>query len=319
MTCDHFRFSAGTPGITELGLGVAAMVYARLGFAVLPLDRGGKRPHRMLGREGGVYNATTGSGQIEHWWRADPAANIGVATGSVSKLVVVDLDVKAGNDGPGSWAQFLRGCPPDQLPRSPLVHTPSGGQHAWLRTPDHATPVPERPGILPGVDVKGDGGLVVAPPSMQLIMPVTRDREQSGAQPVPVAYSWAGGTCPCEAPPAPGWLLPWLASAPATGQPGQVAGDDLDVGQLTQTGAPVGERNRTYYRLACSLFRKLGTSGPGPAVVIESVRRAWQAGDTNGMPWSEILVICESARRFIERQQASEEALYNRYAGWFRN
>lgn len=308
--CGHFRFTSDTPGIDEYGLGLAAMMYARLGFAVLPLDRGGKRPHRMLGREGGVYNATTGSGQILGWWKQDPAANIGVATGSRSKLAVVDIDVKNA-DGRASWDRFGQETGL-HWPYGPYVTTPSGGYHMWVRIDDE---VPERPGILPGVDVKGDGGLVVAPPSHQLVQP--DGREGGRTDPIPVPYTWAG--CPCEAPAAPPWLLSWLASAPASGQPGAgspAAGLDSD--ELIAHGAPVGERNATYYRLACKMYRTHGTQGPGAAYVLDTVMTAWRNGDTSGMPEREIRVICESARRFIAKQVAHEEELYQRYSGWFR-
>jgi hypothetical protein len=71
-------------------------------------------------------------------------------------------------------------------------------------------------------------------------------------------------------------------------------------------GAPIGERNKTLYRLACSRYRRHGTSGPGAALVLEELRRAWLAGDTMGMGWREVETIAWSARCFIERAEAAE-------------
>lgn len=314
MDCGHFRYAQDTPGLTELGLGVPALEYARLGFGVIPLDRGGKRPHRMLGRDGGIYHASTSPRLITDWWTADPAANIGVATGRASQLAVVDLDVKNGNNGMAVLSSFLHEHRLDWPKGGPVAATPSGGQHCWLWWPWTDYAVPERPGILPGVDIKGDGGLVVVPPSMQLVQPLARPGDQRGAEAVPVGYRWVAG-CPCQMAVVPRWMPSWMSCAPATGK--HEAGGpepDLDAGQIMETGVPVGERNRTLYRLACSLYRRQGTTGPNASWVVDQVRRAWQAGDTTGMPWREILVICESARRFIERQVANEEAAYQRYA-----
>jgi hypothetical protein len=324
--CGHFDFTAATPRIAELGLGVAALRYAELGCSVVPLVRGGKRPHRMLpfereaGGGNGVHHASGSPVVTEGRWLIDPAANIGVAAGSRSSLLVVDLDVKNGQDGPGVFSQFLLQYGlrlPDPLP---WVRTPSGGVHLWFRTPvRHApdgspwpVPVPERPGILPGVDVKGDGGLVVAPPSMALVTPASRPGEHAGAgEQVPVPYTWQG--CPCQAPPAPSWLLHWAATAPAaTGQAaGAGTGGIPELAELKSTGIPRGQRNTVLYRLACSLYRRLP-----PERVIAELREVRQAGDQSDMSDRELGVIAESDRRFIERQVRQETMLAERAAGW---
>lgn len=316
--CGHFRFDAGDPDAVRLGMGAAALVYQRLGYAVLPLARGAKKPHRMLPYDpgtarNGVHWATTDPEAVEWAWSQDPAANAGVATGLCSHLVVLDLDVKKGHDGPGELRRFLAASALYLDPDAPLVRTPSGGWHVWLRWPQNWGPVPERPGILPGVDVKGEGGLVVAPPSMALVSYSSSqpgDPREDAAE-VPVPYEWHAGSCPCQAPTAPAWLPQWLASAPA----GQAAaksgpgagGETADLDQLARTGAPVGERNATLYRAACSLYRRLGTGMDAGGTVIGQLRSIWEAGDTSGMPWREVLVIAESARRFVERSAAQEE------------
>src|SRR5436189_1424247 len=75
-------------------LGEAALTLAReCGFAVFPLRAGSKVPLM----NGGFYNATTDLDQVGRWWRKWPHANIGIATGPVSGLLVVDLDPKNGS------------------------------------------------------------------------------------------------------------------------------------------------------------------------------------------------------------------------------
>jgi putative DNA primase/helicase len=146
------------------GLGAMALRYSWLGYSVLPLQSGGKRPHPVLGHHGGVHKASRDPAQLRSWWSSYPAANVGVACGSASRLAVVDLDVKHGVNGGESFQKFLwdwRLEWPDKWHSSsiPMVTTPSGGAHLYLRVPEGAR-VPDRPGILPGVDVKGDGGYV---------------------------------------------------------------------------------------------------------------------------------------------------------------
>lgn len=303
--CGHMRFTGDTPLLHELGLGAAALRYASLGYSVLPLDRGGKRPHRMLGREGGVHWASRDPRRIRAWWQEDKAANIGVATGRDSQLLVIDLDVKGEHDGREVLARFLlRNAEELRLPRGfPVQFTPSGGQHLWLHWPwDY--PVPERPSILAGVDVKGDGGYVLAAPSM-LLMGV-RPEPGGNSAPVPVPYRWQG--CPCERTACPPWLAEWAHTAPRAPRPGGSPDDaGIDAEKVMAEGAPAGQRNITYYRLACQRYRLHGTRGEGAAAAQADVVRAWQAGDRTGMPYTEIMIICESARRFIEQAVRQDE------------
>lgn len=313
MNCGHFAFNDDTPGIRQLGLGVAALEWAALGYAVLPLARGGPKPHRMLGETGGVHWASRDADRIRAWWSADPAANIGVATGQPNSVAVVDLDVKDGRDGVKAIRQFEyeTGC---ALPTGGLwTRTPSGGVHVWMRS---AGPVPERPGILPGVDVKGDGGLVVAAPSMKLVHPMLRPGERA-SDPVPVPYVNSG--CPCSLPDAPEWLGQWLRTAPATG--GWRAEDDGEAGspdlaRLRQDGAQVSLRNRTFYRVACSLYRKMGTGPEAAARVAEELRAIWDQTDKTDFGWSEVLTTANSARRFIASAETRERAVTEAARSW---
>jgi hypothetical protein len=313
--CGHFDFGEDTPWIGKLGFGIPALKYAELGFSVLPLVRGGKKPHRMLPETGGVHHASRDGRQIQDWWSRDPAANIGVACGRRSRLAVIDLDVKREN-GTISFTDFLNTYRLG-MPHAAIARTPSGGYHLWLRVPEG--PVPDRPGILPGVDVKGDGGYVVAAPSMILTTPMARPGEHAAAEPYPVPYVWSG--CPCTAPEAPEWLAHWLATAPATGSSGGQAGEQApgeapDLASLQRTGILPGQRNSVLYRLACQRYRVHGTTTLGAQRVLAELRPVWLASQHGDFAWSEVLVIAESARRFIEAQEQKERTAYQRYSRW---
>lgn len=311
--CGHFDFRAGSPALDKIGLGVPAAVYQRLGYAVLPLARGLKKPHRMLpwssGSADGVHHATLEGRAVTGWWSLDPAANIGVATGSRSRLAVIDLDVKGADNGIDHFWRFLtqHGL---QLPDCPWVRTPSGGRHLWLRTPAGLA-VPERPGILPSVDVKGDGGLVVAPPSMQLVTHQRRPGEHGSAQ-VPVPYEWHG--CPCEAPPAPDWLPHWLAYAPPGGAAASEApGAAVDIGELSRTGIPHGQRNATAYRIMC---QRLRVHDGDIAKARADLALVLAATDLTGFGEGEIGVICHSAASWYQGVRDAERRNMQAWAPW---
>src|SRR5215469_15086352 len=249
--CPTMIFAADDQLAQRLGLGAAALRYLKLGYRVLPLQRGGKKPHRMLPEHGGVHLATSYPSQVWEWWKQDPAANVGIACGQQSQLVVIDLDVKRGQMGPAVFAHFLREHGwLDGWPAGPWVKTPSGGVHLWVRTKD---PVPERPGILPGVDIKAAGGLVVAPPSMSLAHPASRPGDAAGvAVPVPLPYMWEG--CPCQVPLAPDWLTEWAHTAPTQGTQRSVEEiKTVAIEELRKDGIEPGSRNVIMYQAACSL------------------------------------------------------------------
>jgi hypothetical protein len=295
-------FRGGEPELEALGLGAAALRWQRLGYSVLALGPGSKRPHHLFTR--GVDWATRDPAMVEWMWGQDKLAGIGVATGSVSRLLVIDLDNHGGTPGWESFfLQFLPSQPgPDgwglSLDASVVVATPSGGFHIWLRLPPGVT-VPGRTGILPGVDVKSDGGYVVAAPSR-----VWQDSLDGGRVLVPYRL---GGGCPCVLPEAPEWLLSWIEQTPGTGAGSGGDGDPLpDLGELAHTGLPAGQRNVMVHRLACSLYRRCGVGPGGTAAVRAALEPVLAATDMRGFGAGELGRALESARRFVQQQQAKE-------------
>jgi Bifunctional DNA primase/polymerase, N-terminal/Primase C terminal 1 (PriCT-1) len=140
---------------TISALGEAALRYASRGWHVFPCRPGGKEPVTRRG----LHDATRESRVIESWWNATPDANVAVRTGRASQIVVLDVD---GDDG----MDTLRGLESQHgpLPRTASVVTPRGGAHYYFAHPGHE--IPNSAGRLgPALDVRGDGGYVVAPPS----------------------------------------------------------------------------------------------------------------------------------------------------------
>lgn len=127
-----------------------ALHYAAQGWPVFPLRPGEKAPIII----GSFHNATTHAAAVEAWWAKWPDANIGIATGTVSDLLVIDVDVKKGKQGLQSLQEL-------QLPQTLTIGTPSRGWHLYFRMPP-GRPIRIGADLLPGIDWRGEGGYVVA-------------------------------------------------------------------------------------------------------------------------------------------------------------
>ncbi len=138
------------------------------------------------------------------------------------------LDIDPRHDGHDTLAELERQH--GALVETVTSHTGGGGRHLLFAHPERY--VPTRAGIAPGIDVRGDGGYIVAPPSLHV----------SGKR-----YAWAIGRDPDELAiaPAPAWLLA-LVTATTTGR-------------LRRDGTPLviaaGARNDTLMRLGAALRR----------------------------------------------------------------
>lgn len=212
--CGHLYIPKRDPVADRLGLGAAALRYAALGLPVFPLKPGTKEPDC----EHGFLDATTDPAQIGQWWTEDPFCGIGIATGGsplpcgiVPGLAVTDLDVKNGHNGHESFAAWTAGLGLS-LPWAPSQDTPHDGTHLCWRLPQGLT-LTSRNGVLPGVDVRGDGGYIAAWPTY-LAVRFPPSAESPRAATLHLPYTWNG--CPCQAPVMPLELYGALASMPGT-------------------------------------------------------------------------------------------------------
>lgn len=144
-----------------------ALKYAALGMKVFPLTANTNVP---LKGSNGHHDATDDPAVIRQWWATYPNANIGIATGAVSGIWVLDIDVKDGKDGQKQLLHFLEvhNIPMDRV-STMRAKTSSGGVHIYFRY-EQALPVKNRAAILgpdSGIDIRGDGGYVCAPPSVR--------------------------------------------------------------------------------------------------------------------------------------------------------
>ena len=136
-------------------LGKAAIAYATRGFAVFPCVPRGKVPATRHG----CRDATKDLAQITAWWCENPNYNVAVATGPVSKVFVLDVD---GIDAEASLRKLE--AQHGALPETVESITPRG-RHIFFRC-ENGVVRNSAGAIAPGLDIRGDGGYVVLPPSI---------------------------------------------------------------------------------------------------------------------------------------------------------
>lgn len=165
--------------------------YLALGWSVMPLQQGGKLPESRLlptlpdetgttKRTWKPYQTTAPTEEaVKKWWR-NPSLNVGIVTGHVSGIVVLDLDSE----------EAIRSAYEQGLPQTPTATT-GKGLHLYFKYPDAGIGNRANFARVEGFDLRGDGGYVVAPPSIH---------------PSGKAYEWL--IAPEDV--APGEMPPWL-------------------------------------------------------------------------------------------------------------
>jgi hypothetical protein len=111
---------------------------------------------------GGCKVASADAQRVRGWWSAWPHANIGIATGKDAGIFVLDVDEKSG--GPASLAALEEQH--ESLPTTARSMTGGGGFHLFFRYPASQKILNSVSSIGGGLDIRGNGGYVVAPPSL---------------------------------------------------------------------------------------------------------------------------------------------------------
>jgi len=117
------------------------------GWCIIPLR--GKKPRIKWAK---YQRRRSTEAEIRRWWNKWPDANVGIVTGGVSGLVVIDVDKK-------------EALPKLELPTTLTARTGGGGWHFYFKRPPNVKKLKNAVNLHDGVDVRADGGYVVAPPS----------------------------------------------------------------------------------------------------------------------------------------------------------
>ncbi|MDY0307429.1 MAG: bifunctional DNA primase/polymerase [Desulfovibrionaceae bacterium] len=210
----------------------SALGLAAAGWAVFPCKD--KRPLTAHG----LKDASDDPEQIKAWWAENPGAQIGLPTGKNVNAFVLDVDLP---DGPASLAALENEHGP--LPRTWTARTGSGGEHRYFRLPENQEIRNSASKLAPGLDVRGEGGYVIAPPTP--------------------GYSWTSQGAPLAD--APEWLLSLILppAKPPMPAPAQNAATGSGTTKYGATAlesecgkvalAPQGSRNHTLNAAAFSI------------------------------------------------------------------
>lgn len=219
----------------------------------------------------GCKDATTDPAQIAEWWGGGSTYNVAIGTGNGLVVLDVDTDHDTGKFGDETLADLERQYGP--LPETWTCLTGGGGVHYYFQCDDPALTVAV--GFAPGLDYRGAGGYVIAPPS---IHPTTGR-----------AYEWEASSTPTSVPLAP--LPDWLHRLMLQGKrdkPKQTKSKEAP-GKVTE-----GRRNEEMFHLAASLRAK----GLTVAEITAALTEANKTRCDPPLSKREIETICQSTGRY---------------------
>lgn len=260
----------------ESSLLEAALAAAGRGWSVLPIRSRAKAP---LVPWLELQERRAHADEIRAWFARWPDANVGIVTGAISGLVVVDVD--PGHGGRASLADLESEI--GKLPPTVEAITGGRGRHLYFSHPGGT--VPNRAGILPGIDVRGDGGSLVIPPSVH----------PSGRK-----YRWMTGRSPDNLTPArmPAALLARIrrrSPAAAYTLPHWRA--------VVREGVEEGRRNDTI----ASLTGHLLWHGVDPYVALQLLLSWNRAHSRPPLPDAEVARTVASISRLHERARCEDD------------
>lgn len=128
-----------------------ALALAANGYPVFPCNAA-KKPRTPNGFKDATLDAT----QISAWWNTWPDSLVGVPTGLLTQLYVLDIDVKNGKDGFATMRSLGL-----ELPDTRVHLTPSGGKHFLFRPPADMSTKSDAGVLGAGIDRRGDGGYII--------------------------------------------------------------------------------------------------------------------------------------------------------------
>jgi hypothetical protein len=252
-----------------------ALGYLRRGWSVIPMEPGGKRP---LVAWRAFQTSLASAEVVEGWFTRWPGANVGLVTGRVSGLVVLDVDARHGGGKSLAALEQEHGALPVTLEAS----TGGGGRHLYFRHP--GPPVMNRVGLRPGIDVRGDGGCVVAPPSVH----------PSGRR-----YAWVPQRSPDEAPLA--LLPPWMVVSPDGVHKGHTPAHWRS---LVRSGVVEGQRNASLASLSGHLLAR----DVDPEVALELLLAWNRLRCRPPLDDAEVVRVVDSITRLHQRERGTDLA-----------
>jgi len=245
----------------------AALKYFKMGFSIIPVGQD-KKP-LIQWKEFQERKPT--EEEVKGWFSNLGVTGIGIVTGKISGIIV--LDAEAGADISGL-----------KIPKTPTVTTGGGGAHYWLKY-DSKEKIANGVRVFPLIDIRGEGGYIIAPPSLH---------------PTGKLYQWAEGFGIDEVRLAsvPKWLTDKL-------QQEKIEPSDKDWSEILK-GVVAGERNENAASVVGKLLAHLSPgqweSFAWPAL------KGWNLQNAPPLPESELRSVFESISKKEIENQAEEKS-----------
>jgi hypothetical protein len=145
-----------------------ALQYAARGWTVFPACPDVKKSHKSAQLSNGSnWGATSHAAEIRSDFSRWPNCRIGIPTGAVNRIVVVETDTIEGHGVDGAASLALLELQHSPLPDTLMACSPSGSLHRYFRHPGPDIKIKTTASVIgSGIDVRADGGMVIAPPSV---------------------------------------------------------------------------------------------------------------------------------------------------------
>lgn len=256
----------------------AALKYAEMGFAVIPVNPKNKHPYTKQGS----HDASKDPEVIKDWWFNHPHANVAIVTGKASGLVVIDEDYDEPKGIDGIHELKMWENENGKLPDTCTAVTGRGGYHLYYRIPEDAE-FKNHISIIDGVDVRGEGGYVVAPPSIH-----------ANGKP----YEWDDSPFENEITMIDDTVIKFLSIKDDS--EGETSEDGTKQTFVVPEVIPEGKRNDTLFKLAASLWssRRLSKEAVIAAVKVENNLKC-----NPPLPDDEIIRTVESATKYPQKSK----------------
>jgi hypothetical protein len=274
------RFTATVEGCVSARILKAALDYAAHGVAVFPACAAVKKSHKCAEHSNGAkWGASSDPAEIRRDLSRWPDCRIGIPTGAGNRIVVIEIDTIAGHGVDGAIALAELEAKHGALPQTLQAISPSGSIHRYFRHPGAGIKVRNSASeIGAGIDVRGDGGMVIAPPS---INPDGRAYRWINRNPIADMPAWLVELTREKLPPASTISQRAVAAIrrPFNGPNSYgMAALEREIDALANT-AP-GARNAALNRASFSLHQLVG-GGELDAAEVE--RRLLEAAIANGL------------------------------------
>ena len=223
-----------------------ALTYAARGWHVFPAEfaEPNKKSHKAAEWSNGrAWGATTDEAEIRRDFGRWPDA-IGIVTGAISGIFVVEADTIEGHGVDGIASLQELEAKHGALPATLMGGTPTGSIHRYFKHPRGDSKIKDpTPKLGVGIDVKGDGGMVIAPPSMR---------------PGMGQYKWLNNNPIAD---APDWLIAMVKNSdkertPSIEPPANGTNAPIIADELLQIDPDINRS--TWFAIGCALFKELG-------------------------------------------------------------